>query len=91
MSGFMAIEGELQKRREQAESVKGKDTPYRIEFRYSGGMKYWQYFTSLEECASAKDSQCGYTPTGNGYVVHPLSQQTQVRGPKGGWAACKLG
>lgn len=89
MNGYQAIEAELQQRRAQYAGVKGKDTPYRVEFRYSGRTKHWQYFTNLEDCASAKDSQCGYTTMGNGYVAHPLSQQTQVRGLRGGWRKSK--
>ena len=85
MNNFSAIEGELAKRREQADTVKGKNTPFRGEFRYSGGTKHYQYFTRVEDCESAMDSQCGYTPMGNGYIAYPLSRQTQFRGPRGGW------
>jgi hypothetical protein len=82
---FHQIEHELLKRREQAESVRGKDTPFRVEFRYHGGTKHWQYFVTFEDASRAEDSVCSYTPMGRGYVERPRSQQIQARGPRGGW------
>jgi hypothetical protein len=83
--GYQAIEAELQKRRDQADSVRGKDTPYRVEFRYLGGTKHWQYFETAESAANAEDSLCTYGPRGNSIIQRPLSQVIQRRGPKGGW------
>jgi hypothetical protein len=85
MNGYLQIESELQARREQAESVRGKDTPFRVEFRYPGGTKHWQYFQTAEDAQRAKDSYCTYRLTGCAVIRRPTSQQMQVRGPRGGW------
>lgn len=85
MTDSQSIECELSKRRSQAESVRGKDTPFRVEFRYPGGTKHWQYFVSSEEAAHAEDSSCSYSPFGKAIIQRPLSQEIQVRGPRGGW------
>lgn len=85
MNGYSMIENELQKRRDQADSVRGKDTPYRVEFRYPGGTKHWQYFVSLADAEIAEDSSCSYGPHGNAIVQRPLSKVIQTRGPRGGW------
>lgn len=88
-NGFMAIEAEMQKRREQYESVKGKDTPFRVEFRYRSGSKQWQYFTTYEDCLKAESTKCKYGIMGNAIIERPSSQQIQVRGKRGGWSKCK--
>jgi hypothetical protein len=85
MSGYLAIEAELQKRRAQCEEVKGKDTPYRVEFRYPHGTKHYQYFTTELDALCAKDSMCSYGPTGNAIILRPSSWVVQWRGPRGGW------
>lgn len=86
MNGFLEIEAEIQKRRAQCDGVKGKDTPYRTEFRYRGGTKHWQYFVTLYDAQSATDTSCRYRPVaGSAIIEQPLSQQVQVRGPRGGW------
>ena len=88
-NGYFEIESELQKRREQSESVKGKETPYRVEFRYPRGTMHYQYFTCYNDCLSADDSMCKYNIYGSGLVVRPSSKQIQVRGPRGGWRKYK--
>lgn len=80
-----SIECELYKRRMQADSVRGKDTPFRVEFRYRGGTKHWQYFVSAEDAETAEDSSCSYGLTGRAIIQQPSSQVIQVRGPRGGW------
>lgn len=85
VSGYLAIENELAARRNQKESVKGKDTPFRVEFRYSRGTKHWQYFTCYEDCLTAEDSSCKYSIYGDAVITRPTSKQIQVRGPRGGW------
>ena len=85
MNDSILIEAELQRRRDQADSVRGKDTPYRVEFRYLHGTKHWQYFASAEDATRAEDTVCGYTAAGRAFVKMPLSRQIQVRGPRGGW------
>jgi hypothetical protein len=84
-SDFQSIESELNLRRVQADSVHGKDTPYRVEFRYRGGTKHWQYFEGVVDASNANDSQCSYGPTGRAIIQRPSSQVIQVRGPRGGW------
>jgi hypothetical protein len=86
MNDFQRIEAELEKHRIQAESVRGKDTPFRVEFRYPGGTKHWQYFAAEEDARRAEDSSCTYGPTGRAIIRRPSSQVIQVRGPRGGWA-----
>ena len=85
-SGYLAIEAELQKRREQIDSVKGKDTPFRVEFRYRGRTRHYQYFQSKEDASGAQDSLCSYGPFGNARIEKPTSSQVQRRGPRGGWS-----
>lgn len=82
---FFAVEDVLQHRREQCESVKGKETHFRVEFRYSGGTRSYQYFTNADEASGAIDHRVSYGPTGGVHIDSPLSQQLQVRGPRGGW------
>jgi len=84
-TGYFAIENELQKRREQAKKVKGKDTPFRVEFRYKRGTLHWQYFETYEDCLTAEDSSCRYSPWGNAIIERPSSRQIQIKGPRGGW------
>ena len=84
-SGYQLIEHELQLRRDQAMSVCGKDTPFRVEFRYPHGTKHWQYFTSAEDAMKAEDSSCSYSIGGSAIILRPISRQIQLRGPRGGW------
>lgn len=91
ISEFMRIEGELQKRREQYESVRGKDTPFRVEFRYRGGTRHYQYFETMLDAQRATDSSCHYSLSGRAIVEHPRSQVVQARGPRGGWSALMSG
>jgi hypothetical protein len=83
--GFFAIEAELQKSREQRKSVREKETPFRVEFRYPRGTKHWQYFETYDACLGAEDSKCNYIPWGHAIVERPTSRQIQTKGPKGGW------
>lgn len=85
MTTSYQIETELQRRQAQADSVRGKDTPFRVEFRYPQGTRHWQYFTSAEDATQAEDSICGYGLTGRPFIRQPRSRQIQVRGPRGGW------
>jgi hypothetical protein len=83
--GFCAIEVELQKRREQSASIAGKDTPYRVEFRFRGGSRSYQYFETREACVGATATKCRYSPWGNAVIEYPSSKEIQIRGPRGGW------
>ena len=83
--GFFAIEREQQKRREQRESVKGKETPFRVEFRYPHGTRHYQYFETYEDALGAEDTECSYSPFGHARIKQPTSQQIQTQGPRGGW------
>ena len=85
MNNSHLIEAELQRRQRQADSVRGKDTLYRVEFRYPMGTKHWQYFVSRLDADRAEDSMCGYDAKGRGFIRRPLSQRIEVRGPRGGW------
>ena len=89
ISDFLAVEKELQLRRKQAESVRGKDTPFRAEFRYRGGTKHYQYFVSQKDARLGTDSKCVYSPTGRAIIETPTSIQIQMRGPRGGWNPVK--
>lgn len=84
---YFTVEEVIEAARKQHESVKGKDTPYRVEFRYRRGSKSWQYFQDLASAETATQRKASYRPTGRAYVEHPLSQVIQVRGPRGGWSS----
>jgi len=86
---FLAVEGVLRNEREQRESVRGKDTPFRVEFRFHHGTRHYQYFPTLEDCLTAVSAAPSYGPTGRAHIERPSSKQTQVRGPRGGWKPCK--
>ena len=86
MHDFRLVEDVLEHRREQTASVKGKDTPYRVGFRYSGGTRSWQYFCTLEDARNAEDCRASYGPTGRAHIDPPTSKQVQKRGPRGGWS-----
>lgn len=87
--GFFVIENVLQKRRAQYNSVKGKEVPFRVEFRYRGGTKHWQYFETYQDCLSAEDSSCRYGIFGNAIIEYPSSSQIQRSGVRGGWSKYK--
>jgi hypothetical protein len=83
---FTAIEREMQRQHEQHESIKGKNPQYRVEFRFTGGTRHWEYYETYEECVKAPDSKsCKYSPFGSPYIQNPSSRQIQHRGPRGGW------
>lgn len=79
---YLSVESWIQRKREQRESVKGKDTPFRVEFRYSGGTKHWQYFETFEATDTAQDRSIRHGFTGHATLEQPRSQQVQVRGPE---------
>jgi hypothetical protein len=85
IDSFRSIESELQKRRDQAERVRGKDTPFRVVFSYESGTKHYQYFVSEQDANAADDSECLYGPTGNAIIRKPRAQRIERRGPRGGW------
>ena len=82
---YFAVEDALRSEREQRESVRGKDTPFRVEFRFRHGTRHYQYFTNYELCLTATSSAPSYGPTGRAHIERPTSQQIQERGPRGGW------
>ena len=86
---FRKLEDIFAHAREQRESVAGKDTPFRVEFRYRGGTRHYQYFTDVKSAKNARDRSCRYGTTGRVMIEEPLSQQIQVRGPRCGWKAYK--
>jgi hypothetical protein len=87
---FMAIENEMQRQREQRESVKDKDTPFRVEYRFKTGTTHWQYYETYEDALNAEPSKrCWYDPIGRASIEYPSSQQIQKRGPRGGWSRYK--
>lgn len=87
---YFRIEEILQKRREQMESVMGKKTPFRVEYRFGHGDKRYQYFETLEDAKAGNDHIiCGYSIFGNAWVKSPISKQIQVKGPRGGWKKFK--
>ncbi len=81
---FYAVENALRKSREQRDSVKGKDTPYRVEFRYRGGTRHYQYFADFQSAKTAEDVSIRYGPY-RPVFERPNSSQIQKRGPRGGW------
>lgn len=81
---YFAVEAVLRHEREQRESVRGKDTPYRVEFRFSRGTRHYQYFPTYAECLNATSASPSY-PMGRAHIEYPRSQQIQLRGPRGGW------
>lgn len=89
--GFFAIEDEMQRQREQRESVKGKATPFRVEYRFKGGSLHWAYFTSYEDALNARDvRKCRYNIWGNPVIEWPTSRQIQAKGKRGGWSKYKV-
>lgn len=82
---FFAIEDVLQSQREQRESVKGKPTPFRVEFRFGQGHSSYQYFETYEDASKAECRSCDYSPFGRAIIRRPSSQHIQVKGPRGGW------
>lgn len=89
VTGFHAIENVLQKRREQKASIAGKETPFRVEFRYPQGTKHWQYFETYKAALNATDRSCKYDFRGNAVIERPTSQQIQIKGVRGGWKKYK--
>lgn len=88
--GYQAIERELEKRREQAASVKSNECPFRVEFRYRRGTRHYQYFKTYEDTLHAEDSSCRYSPFGSAIIERPSSRVVQVKGPRGGWKRYKV-
>jgi len=86
VNGYMSIERELEARREQRKSMEGKEKNFRVEFRFSGGTKHWQYFEKYEDCLVAEDSVCRYGPFGGAIIERPTSKQIQKKGQRGGYS-----
>ena len=84
-SGYLRIAEVLQRKRDQSISVQGKSTPFRVEFRFRGGTKHYQYFEDRKTAENASDCMVYYRPNGMGVIEKPLSQQIQVMGPRKGW------
>lgn len=82
---YFAVEDVIQQSQRQRNSVRGKDTPFRVEFRYRQGARSYQYFEDINSASAASDRKAGYGPTGRAHIEHPLSQVIQLRGPRGGW------
>lgn len=84
---FFAIEKEMQRRKEQREKFsKLGEMPFRVEFRYRGGSKAWEYYPSYEEAENAEAQvKCRYNIYGSAVIERPSSRQLQVKGPRGGW------
>lgn len=84
--GFLAIEAELQRRREQTDSVRGKDTPFRVAYSFRGQSWHYVYFTSLEDARNAEaPTRCSYNIMGSAILEQPSSRRIEIRGPRGGW------
>jgi hypothetical protein len=86
---YFRVEEVLQHRREQSASVKGKYCPFRVEFRYRGGTRHYQYFPDIASAETATDHMAGYSPMGRARIERPLSQVVQQRGTRGGWSRPK--
>lgn len=82
---MMYINDVLAHRREHEKKIKNKDTPFRVEFRFSGGTVHWVYFENLNDCYDAWDAVCKYSPFGKEIIEMPTSKQIQMKGPRGGW------
>jgi len=85
LTDYFAVEDVLRNHREQRERVRGKDTPFRVEFRYPQGTRHYQYFEDFESASRATDRAPSYNIFGHAVIRRPTSQQIQVRGPRGGW------
>lgn len=83
--GFDAANRELQRRREQAESVKDKDPQFRVEFRFGGASRHYQYFITHQDALAAEANSIQYSPWGDVIIKRPTSKQIQKKGPRGGW------
>lgn len=82
---FLAVEDVIREEREQREGVKGKPTPFRVEFRYCGGSRSFRYYLDLVTASEAKARKASYGFMGNARIEYPTSQKIQVQGPRGGW------
>lgn len=71
--------------REQRESVKGKPTSFRVEFRFERGHRSYKYYESYVDACKADSRECNYGPLGRAIILRARSQQIQVKGPRGGW------
>lgn len=83
----MYLEDEMDRRREQMESVKGKDTPFRVKFTTQVGWAY-EYYTSYEAAKNADDYICFPSSPFHG-PSRPKRRSIEVRGPQGGWKKYK--
>jgi len=87
---FIRIENELQRRREQKESMAGKENNFRVEFRFYGGSRAYEYYETLDQALNAYDyKKCSYGAWGNAIIESPSSRQIQIRGPRGGYKKYK--
>lgn len=91
IDSYNRVEHVIQENQAQRESVKDKATPFRVEFRYGGGSRSYQYFETFEAARLANQRKAGYSPFGRAVIEHPTSQQIQVKGPRGGWRAAGEG
>lgn len=80
----MMIEDNLQKIREQTDSVRGKETPFRCVFKTRHGWSY-TYHETYEDALKHEHSSCGYSPFGSAWVQRAKKTRIEKEGPRGGW------
>jgi len=83
------MEFEMERRRQQRESVRGKDTPFRVKFTTQVGHAY-EYYETYEDAKNADDYICfPNNPWGFIRGYRPKYRVIEKRGPRGGWSKYK--
>lgn len=83
------INEEMERRRAQRESVKDKDTPFRVKFTTQVGWAF-EYYETYEDAKKADDYICFPNNPFGGMSGHrPKHKLVEVRGSRGGWSKYK--
>ncbi len=69
----------------QRDTVRGKKTPFRMEYRFPQGTRHYLYFRTKKSAEGFRYVQPDYTLFAQPILRYPLSQQLQAEGPRGGW------
>ena len=81
---------ERQRQQNHLESVRGKHTPYRMEYRFGGSIRHYEYFLTPEDARNFLYKRVRYPLIGlTPYLEWPSSWQLQKLGPRGGWSKYK--
>jgi hypothetical protein len=83
---YLKANEELEKQKEQYNSVKDKNPQFRLEHRFPQSTRHYEYFLTAEDAKKSDYRAVNYGMLGGVRFQMPLSSQLQKKGPRGGWS-----